>query len=135
MHRAAFLLITAVGEGVTGLFLLLWPAVPLALLLGVQAAAPETLLVARVAGTALIAIGRHERAGARTMPAVRRCGPCLRASWSMTSPWPRCSPTPGSALQLGGILLWPAVWRTPRWPSGVFVCLHLTEQPMRADGA
>jgi hypothetical protein len=57
MHRAALLIVTAFLEVGTGLLLLSVPAVPLALLLGVGQAAPETLLIARVAGAALLAIG------------------------------------------------------------------------------
>ena len=48
---------TALLEVGTALLLLFVPAVPLAVLLGVGEAAPETLLVARVAGAALLAIG------------------------------------------------------------------------------
>jgi hypothetical protein len=57
MHRAKLLIVTAFLEVGTALLLLFVPAVPLALLLGVGEAAPETLLVARVAGAALLAIG------------------------------------------------------------------------------
>jgi hypothetical protein len=57
MHRAHLFLVTALLEVGTGVSLLVLPSVPLALLLGVSVAAPETLLVARVAGAALIAIG------------------------------------------------------------------------------
>lgn len=57
MQRQLFLLVTALGEGVTGLALLLGPSLPLMLLLGVQNAGAETLLITRVAGTALLAIG------------------------------------------------------------------------------
>jgi hypothetical protein len=49
--------VTALFEAVTGLFLLILPAVPLTLLLGSGEAAPETLLVGRVAGAALCTIG------------------------------------------------------------------------------
>jgi hypothetical protein len=56
MNRAYLLIVTAVGEGGTGLLLLVLPSVPLALLLGVERAAPETLFVARFAGAALLAI-------------------------------------------------------------------------------
>ncbi len=48
---------TAFLEAGTGLLLLFVPAVAIALLLGVEEAAPEALLVARVAGVALLAIG------------------------------------------------------------------------------
>jgi hypothetical protein len=48
---------TAFLETATGLFLLILPAVPLALLLGSRGAAEETLLVSRIAGAALLVIG------------------------------------------------------------------------------
>jgi hypothetical protein len=57
MHRDKLLIVTAFLEVGTAVLLLLVPAVPLALLLGVGEAAPETLLVARVGGAALLAIG------------------------------------------------------------------------------
>ena len=55
--RPAFLIVTAFVEVGTGLLLLIVPAVPLSLLLGVTEAVPETLFVGRVAGAALLAIG------------------------------------------------------------------------------
>jgi hypothetical protein len=57
MHRVSLLIVTAIVEVGTGVFLLFVPAVPLALLLGIGEAVPETLLVARVAGVALFALG------------------------------------------------------------------------------
>jgi hypothetical protein len=57
MHRANLLIVTALGEAGTGLLLLAWPPVLLALLLGVDQASPETTCCARVAGAALLAIG------------------------------------------------------------------------------
>jgi hypothetical protein len=57
MRRAPLLFVTGLVEVGTGLFLLFLPALPLALLLGVSPAAPEALLVSRVAGAALLAIG------------------------------------------------------------------------------
>jgi hypothetical protein len=57
MHRANLFIVTAVLEMGTGLLLLFIPAVPVALLLGVGEAAAEALLVARLAGAALLAIG------------------------------------------------------------------------------
>jgi hypothetical protein len=72
MRRAYLLMLTALLEVATAALLLLVPAVPLGLLLGVELAAPETLLVARIAGVALLAIGvacwqarHHERSAAR----------------------------------------------------------------------
>jgi hypothetical protein len=57
MHRAYLLIVTAAIETATGLALLVVPSVPLSLLLGVSEAAPETFLVGRIAGAALLAIG------------------------------------------------------------------------------
>jgi hypothetical protein len=57
MQRAYLLLVTALLEVGAGLLLLFVPALPLALLLGVKEGAPETMLVARIAGAALLAIG------------------------------------------------------------------------------
>jgi hypothetical protein len=57
MHRAWLLIVTAVIEVGTGLALLVVPSVPLALLLGVSEAVPEALLISRVTGAALLAIG------------------------------------------------------------------------------
>ncbi len=55
--RRGFLLVTAVAEVGTGLGLLLAPAVVISLLLGIQAPSSEIVIVSRVAGAALLAIG------------------------------------------------------------------------------
>jgi hypothetical protein len=57
MGRGYFLMVTAIAEGATGLLLLIWPSLPLALLLGVEEGSPELNLCARVLGAALLAIG------------------------------------------------------------------------------
>jgi len=51
------MIVTAVGEGGAGLVLLVLPAVPVALLFGVDQASPETSFVGRIAGAALLALG------------------------------------------------------------------------------
>jgi hypothetical protein len=56
-HRAYLLIVTAVGEAVTGLLLLVLPSVLLALLLGVEQVSQETNFTARILGIALLAIG------------------------------------------------------------------------------
>jgi hypothetical protein len=58
MGRSYLLILTAFGEAGTGLLLLFWPSMPIALLLGwnTQASA-ETFACARVTGAALLAIG------------------------------------------------------------------------------
>ena len=57
MHRAYFLIVTALTEAGTGLLLLVWPPVLFALLLGVERPSPEANLLARITGAALLAIG------------------------------------------------------------------------------
>jgi hypothetical protein len=57
MHVRYFLLVTAIIEVATGLFLLFLPSVPLRILLGVDQISVEANICARVAGGALVAIG------------------------------------------------------------------------------
>ena len=57
MQAAILLIVTSLLEAGTGLLLLVWPPVLLALLLGVDQVSPETTTCARVAGAALLAIG------------------------------------------------------------------------------
>ena len=57
MKLAPFLLVTAIVEFGAGLFLLLVPDRMLSLLFGMAQPAPETLLVGRWVGVALLAIG------------------------------------------------------------------------------
>jgi hypothetical protein len=57
IHRTRLLILTACGETATGLSLLAVPAITLRLLIGAQQASPETILVGRIAGAALLAIG------------------------------------------------------------------------------
>jgi hypothetical protein len=56
-NRKLFLVITALIEAPLGLCLVFLPALPLAVLLGLESAAVEALFVGRVAGAALLAIG------------------------------------------------------------------------------
>jgi len=57
MRRRYLLVTTAVTEVGIGLMLLVWPALPIALLLGVDQSPSEALSIARIAGVALIALG------------------------------------------------------------------------------
>lgn len=108
MATNRFLAVTALAEGATGLALLLVPTLPLALLLGLADPVPQTALVARVAGVAILAIA--VTAGlARADPG----GPALRAvvggllvydvAVAGVLAWA------GAGLGLAGPLLWPAV--------------------------
>lgn len=126
MNRSAFLGITALGEGVTGLFLLLWPAVPLVFLLGVQTAEPETLLVARVAGTALLAI-----AVTSGMARNDRASPAPRAVLTGILLYDVAVAVvlayAAIGLQLGGVLLWPAVFAHAALAIWGVRCISLAE--------
>jgi len=55
MRRTCFLIVTAVGEGATGLLLVFLPAVLLTLLLGEGSVAPEATYHARFFGAGLVA--------------------------------------------------------------------------------
>jgi hypothetical protein len=57
MLRVYLLIATALVEVGIGLLLLLFPSAPIALLLGVDQAAPEAIFIARVAGAALLSLG------------------------------------------------------------------------------
>jgi hypothetical protein len=108
MHRRLLLLVTALGEGGTGLLLLVWPDLPLWWLLGVDGALPETFVTARIAGVALMAIGvncwldREEnvsrsRHGLLTAVFIYDVGAAGLLAYA------------GSGLGMTGVLLWPAV--------------------------
>lgn len=70
MGRRYLLLVTAMGEGVTGLALATTPKLVLELLLGVSKSSPEAIVIARVTGGALLALAvvcwfaRNERGSA-----------------------------------------------------------------------
>ncbi|MCA9879567.1 MAG: hypothetical protein KC442_17365 [Thermomicrobiales bacterium] len=108
MHRPLLLLVTACGEGVTGLALLLWPSLPLMLLLGVRGAGTDTLLIARVAGTALLALGlmcglAAQDSGSRALRALLVGVLLYDLAVAVVLIY-------GAAgLALAGILLWPVV--------------------------
>ncbi len=100
--------VTALLEVVTGLSLLILPAVPLVLLLGSGEAAPETLLVGRVAGAALLGIGVaswQARADRRTPAQLGLLTGILLYDVAAAV----LLAYAGAALHLAGIALWPAV--------------------------
>jgi hypothetical protein len=108
MNRATFLLVTAVVEIGTGLSLLILPGVPLFLLLGSSLSAPQTSIIARVAGAALVSSGvasataRHDNGG----PALRGvlAGILIYAGVAAA-----LLAYAGAGMQLAGPALWPAV--------------------------
>src|ERR1700757_3476623 len=108
MYRAYLLIVTAFCEAGIGFLLLVLPSVPLALLLGIEGAAPETLFVARLTGAALLAIGiacwlarsDHSRpAQLGLLAAVLTYDVAAAALLAYA----------GLVLRMVGLVLWPAV--------------------------
>lgn len=106
--RKNLLVATAVAEIATGLGLLLMPALGIALLLGVTGPSPEALLIARVAGVALLAIGiacwfgrddSGSASGRGVMYAVLVYDFGVALILAIA----------GATLGMAGVLLWPAV--------------------------
>jgi hypothetical protein len=109
MHRDWLLIVTAVIEAGAGLALLVVPSVPLALLLGASAAVPEALLVGRVTGAALLALGvaswlargdGHGHAQLGVLTGILLYDGAAAALLGYA----------GLATSMVGTLLWPAVW-------------------------
>jgi hypothetical protein len=108
MRRVSLLMVTALVEVGAGVLLLFVPAVPLALLLGVEEAGLEALLVARVAGVALLAIGVSSWLARKGEPSAAEVGLLtgiliydVGAAALLT--WA------GAGLGMAGPGLWPAV--------------------------
>jgi hypothetical protein len=107
VHRKYLLIVTALGEGATGVALLAAPAVVFVLLLGVESAAPESLVVSRVAGGSLGAIGvacwlaRNDRGRAQlgVLTSVLVYDVVATAVLAHA----------GLSLGMAGVALWPAV--------------------------
>ena len=108
MNRSAFLTVTAVIEAATGVGLLVLPAVVFGLLLGESAAAPDTVLVGRIAGAALLALGfacwPGRRDGAEPVRPGLLTG-LLVYNVAVTALLVDAGAGPGRV----GVLLWPAV--------------------------
>jgi hypothetical protein len=108
MHRKYFLIVTALAEGATGLFLLIRPSVPLLWLLGVDQAPRELIVAAHIAGAALLAIGVASWFGRSELP-----GQALRGLitgiliYDVAAAWILAQA--GLSLGLVGVALWPAV--------------------------
>lgn len=108
MRRGPLLVLSAVGEAGTGGLLLAVPSVVLRLLLGIESAGDEVTIVSRLAGAALVAIGvacwearrdRNSPAASGIIAAllVYDLGAAALLAYA------------GTALDLSGIALWPAV--------------------------
>jgi hypothetical protein len=100
--------VTAFGEAGTGLLLLVLPADVLASLLGVKEVGPEVLLLSRILGTALLAIGVSCWL-ARRDPG----GPAQRGLLAGVLIYDLAAAAlltyAGLVLKMTGLFLWPAV--------------------------
>lgn len=74
MRLTPLLIVTALFEAATGVVLLVWPTLILALLFGWRPLAPETLVLGRLAGAGALSIGVASWAATRdaVRPAPRR---------------------------------------------------------------
>jgi hypothetical protein len=102
------LIVTAFAEAGMGLALLVVPSVPLALLLGVTAVAPEADCLARVTGAALLAIGVASWLARSDTQGPAQRGVLLGVliydvAAAVTFAYA------GLILKMAGIALWPAV--------------------------
>ena len=107
-NRKLFLVVTALLETPLGLCLLFLPALPFAILLGLEPAAAETLFVGRIAGAALLAIG--------VASWIARADTLTPAQFGLLTGLLIYDATAaillvyaGTVLKMVGVLLWPAV--------------------------
>jgi hypothetical protein len=108
MNRTHLLLVTALGEGGTGLLLLVSPPIPQALLLGTDQASPEATFFARIAGAALLAIGVGCWLGRSDSLGPSRRG-LIAGALVYDAVVAALLAYAGLVLNLIGIALWPAV--------------------------
>ena len=108
MVATKLLIVTALAETATGLMLLVSPTFVVAFLLGASLEAPAGLVVARMAGAALLSLG----CGcwlARDDGPNRAVGGMVTAMLLYNSVAVAVLANAGSGARLGGVLLWPAV--------------------------
>jgi hypothetical protein len=108
VNRKHLFIVTAFVETGTGLFLLIVPAVPLALLLGSSEAAAETLLVGRVTGAALLSIGASCWLARNDTRSPSQLGLLVGVLFYDLAAAAILGYA-GVALNMAGIALWPAV--------------------------
>ncbi len=108
MRRSYLLGLTGLIEVGTGVLLLILPSVPLALLLGLNEAAPETLFIGRVFGAALLAIGIASWLARGDTDSPAQYG---QITGVLTYDVGAASllAYAGTAMHMAGIVLWPAV--------------------------
>jgi hypothetical protein len=108
MVARTLLIVTALVETPIGVMLLVSPAPVVALLLGVSVEAPAVLVVARIAGAALLSLGCACWL-ARNDGANRAMGGIVAAMLLYNSVAVAVLTNAGTGGRLVGVLMWPAV--------------------------
>jgi hypothetical protein len=108
MLRKYLLIVTAIGEGGTGLALLVVPSAVILFLLGIGSPSPEGFVAGRIAGAALVAIGiacwfAKSDQGSSTQRGLLIGVLAYDISATLLLTYA------GLSLEMQGILLWPAV--------------------------
>jgi hypothetical protein len=107
-NRALFLLIISLLEVATGACLIIWPAGLLAILLGLERSSVDTLLVGRVAGAAVLAIGIASFISRRDVHDTNPLG-LLTGILTYNVVVSILLAYAGAVLDMTGFVLWPAV--------------------------
>jgi hypothetical protein len=129
MRLKNLFIVTAIVEVVTGLALLALPALVLASLLGLQAVAEETLVVSRIAGAALLAIGVASALARDDTNTTARRG-VLISILLYDVLVALLLVYAGLAVQMAGPALWPAVALHTLLAVWCVVCLQSAEATM-----
>jgi len=108
MRLTPLMTVTALVETGTGLLLLVWPTLVLALLFGWHQIAPETVLIGRVAGAAVISIGVASWVARRDTGTPAQLG-VLAGLLTYNAVAALVLVFAGAVLRMIGVVLWPAV--------------------------
>jgi hypothetical protein len=108
MVARTLLMVTALGEASVGLLLLLSPPLVARLLLGASLDAPAALIVGRIAGAALLALGVACWLARDDGPSLGRRG-LIAAMLLYNSTAVAVLAHAGAVMGLVGVLMWPAV--------------------------
>jgi hypothetical protein len=108
LHRNYLLIVTAVLEGAIGLLLLVAPARPIVILLGVEGVGADAIAMSRIAGAALLALGAacwlaRNDDGTRAQTGLLTGVLIYDAAVAVALVFI------GTVSQMAGVLLWPAV--------------------------
>jgi hypothetical protein len=121
--RKLFLLATACAEAATGACLIVAPAVLLSLLLGVENVASVAILLARLAGAALLAIGIASWMAKADTPNPAQFG-LLAGILFYNAAAALLLAFAGAVSKMQGILLWPVVAFHVLMAIWTLTCMH-----------